>query len=142
MGYNKSSHTNFYVDGVSSESDNVSRIICNFLSGVTGFLGCADTNHNMKYMKYKIVGGSCAVNIGRCVVDADILHQSGVSTQLWHPTDFAYNILVLKLALCESVQKIHWHMSSGRSDALDCDVGSLMLTLTMIRLRFFWSIHH
>ena len=71
------------------------------------------------------------------MVDADILRQSGVSTELWRPTDFASDLLVLKLASCESVQKIHQHMSSGLSDALACDVGSLMVTLTMIRLRLF-----
>ena len=71
------------------------------------------------------------------MVDAEILRQSGVSTELWRPTDFASNILMLKLASCESVQKIHRHMSSGVSDALSCDLGSLMVTLTMIRLRLF-----
>ena len=48
VGYNKPSYTNFCVDGASSESDNVCGIICNFLSGVSGFLGCTDTNHNTK----------------------------------------------------------------------------------------------
>ena len=136
-GYNKSSYTNFCVDGVSSESDDVCRSICKFLSGVTGFLGCTDTNHNMKYMGYQLVGGLCAVTIGRCVVDADIFRQSGVSTELWRPTDFASNLLVLKLASCESVHKIHWHMSYSVSDALDFDVVSLMVTLTMIRIHLF-----
>ena len=41
-GYNNYSYTNFCVDGVSSESDDVCRSICNFLSGVSGFLGCND----------------------------------------------------------------------------------------------------
>ena len=47
-GYDKSSYTNFCVDVVSSESDYISRSICDFLSGVIGFLVCNDTNHNMK----------------------------------------------------------------------------------------------
>ena len=91
----------------------------------------------MKYMGYQLVGGLCAVTIGRCVVDADIFRQSGVSTELWRPTDFASNLLVLKLASCESVHKIHWHMSYSVSDALDFDVVSLMVTLTMIRIHLF-----
>ena len=135
--YNKSSYTNLCVDGVSYESDYVRRSICNFLSGVTGFLGCTDTNHNMKSMRYQLVGGSCAVTIGRCVVDAEILRQSGVSTELWRPTDFASNILMLKLASCESVHKINRHVSYSVSDALDFDVVSLMVTLTMIRIHLF-----
>ena len=42
VGYKNYSYTNFCVDGVSSESDDVCRSICDFLSGVSGFLGCND----------------------------------------------------------------------------------------------------
>ena len=44
---------------------------------------------------------------------------------------------MLKLASCDSLQKIHRHMSSGVSDALACDVGSPVVTLTMTRPRLF-----
>ena len=76
------------------------------------------------------------------MVDDDILRQSGVSTELWRPTDFPSDILVLKLSSFESVHKICWYMSSGVSGALDFYLVSLMVTLTMIRLRllFFWHI--
>ena len=97
------SYTNFCVDVVSSESDDFYRSICDFLSGVTGFLGCNDTNNSMKPMQYQLIGVSCAVTIVICVVDADMLNQSGVSTELWGTTDFASNLLVLKLESCDSV---------------------------------------
>ena len=136
-GYKKSCYKNFCVDGVISESDDVCRNICNFLSGVTGFLGCTDTNRNIKSTRYQLASGSCAVTIGLCVVDADIFCQPGVSNELWYPTYFVSYLSVLKLPSCESVKKIHLHMSSGVSDTLACDVGSLMVTLTMIRLCLF-----
>ena len=91
----------------------------------------------MKSMQYQLVGGSCAVTIGKCVVDAEILRQSGVSAEIWCLTDFASDILVLKLVSCESIQKIHQYMYSGIFEALDCDVESLMVMLTMIRLHLF-----
>ena len=81
-GYNKSSYTNFCVDRVSSDSDDVRWRIFDVLSGVTVFLGCTDTNHNMKSMQYQLIGGSFVVTIVRCVVDADVLRQSGVLTDL------------------------------------------------------------
>ena len=56
------------------------------------------------------------------MVDADVLRQSGVSADIFCPTDFASDILLLKSKLCNSVQNIHQHMSSGVSYALDCDV--------------------
>ena len=61
----------------------------------------------MKSMQYQLVGVSCSVTIGRCVVDAEILRQSGVLTEIWRPTDVASDILVLKLESYKSVQKIH-----------------------------------
>ena len=57
------------------------------------------------------------------MVDPNVLRQSGVSTEIWHPTSFASDLLVLKLASCDSVQKINQHMSSSVSDALDFDAG-------------------
>ena len=70
------------------------------------------------------------------MVYADVLHQSGVSTELWHLTDFASNLLVLKLAPCYSVHKIKQRMSSVVSDDFSCDVRSLMVTLVMKRIHF------
>ena len=57
------------------------------------------------------------------MVDADILRQSEVSTEIWLPTYFSSSILVLNLESCESVHNIHQHISSGVSYALACDVG-------------------
>ena len=91
----------------------------------------------MKYMQYQLVGVSGAVTIGICVVDAEILRQSGVSTEIWRPTDFAYDILVLKWTSCDSVQKIQEHTYSDVSDALACDVVPLMVMLVVTRLCLF-----
>ena len=135
--YNKSSYTNSYVYGVNYESEDVRRIILDFLSVLLVFLGCNDTNHKIKSIRYQLISGSCAFAIGRCVVDADVLPQSGFSNELWCPTDFSSNLLVFKFTSCDSVQKIHHNMSSGVSGALDCGVGSLMVTLLITRLSLF-----
>ena len=71
------------------------------------------------------------------MVDADVLRQSGVSTELWRPTDFVSDLLVLKLASCNSVQKIQEHTYSDVSDALACDVVPLMVMLVVTRLCLF-----
>ena len=56
------------------------------------------------------------------MVDAEILRHSGISTEIWRPTDFSSDPLVLKLESYESVQKIHRKSSSGVSENLACDV--------------------
>ena len=70
----------------------------------------------MKSWRYQIVGGSCAVTIGTCVLDANILQLSGISADLWRPIDFASDLLVLKLASYETVQSLYEYHISGETE--------------------------
>ena len=104
--------------------------------GVLGWT-TSHANNNIKSMQYQLFSGSFAVNLGRYVVDDDVFHQSGLSTELWRTTDFESNLLVLKLTSRDSVYNIHQHIYSGVSDALACDVGSQMVTILTTRLHLF-----
>eukprot|EP00957_Ditylum_brightwellii_P090950 6925878-Ditylum_brightwellii.AAC.1 len=55
--------TNFEVDGVTLESDDVWRSICDFLFGIKNLLCTTSTNHNINSWQYQIIGESGAVNI-------------------------------------------------------------------------------
>ena len=133
----KCSFAGFTVDGVSSESNDVRRSICDFLSCKIDHVGSTDTNHNQKSMRYQYIGGSGTVCIGVCVVDSDLLRLAGIAKDLWRPNDFASDLLVLNLASYNSVKKLHKYMCSEGSDFLACDMGSLMVTLVMARLRLY-----
>jgi hypothetical protein len=137
---NKTCFTGFAVDGVSVESEDVRRSICDFLSCKIDHVGSTDTNHNMKSWRYQIVGGSCAVTIGTCVLDADLLRLSGISADLWRPVDFASDLLVLKLASHATVQSLYsYHISGDETETVNDfsagDIGSLMVTFVMTKLR-------
>ena len=113
---NKTYFTGFAVDGVSVESEDVRQSICDFLSFNIDHVGSTDTNHNMKSGRYQIVGVSCAVTIGTCVLDANILQLSGISSDLWRPIEFASDFLVLKLASYETVQSLYEYHISGETE--------------------------
>eukprot|EP00957_Ditylum_brightwellii_P178697 13611206-Ditylum_brightwellii.AAC.2 len=123
---NKTCFTGFAVDGLSVESDDVCYSNCDFLYCKINHVGSTDINHNMKSWQYQIVGGSCGVTIGTCVVDAEILRITGISADLWHPVDFASDLLVLKLASYETVHSLNEHHISGEIEFSAGDIGSLM----------------
>ena len=94
-------------DGVSVKSEYVKWIIFDFVYCKIDHVGLTDTNHNMKYWKYQIIGGSCGIKIGTCFIDANILLLSGIFANLWRLIDFASDLLVLKLASYEAVQSLY-----------------------------------
>ena len=94
------------VDGVSIESNEVWREICNFLSAVADNLSGTNINHNIKLWRYQIIGGSCVPLIGGKTMDADLLRISVVSMDLLRHINFASDLLVLKLASSCIVEKI------------------------------------
>ena len=79
----------FAVDGVSVETVDVMRAICQFLDGKEAHTGAVDNKDNVNNYCYKIIGGSFISKIGNLVVDANILPQSGVSQYLIKIKDFA-----------------------------------------------------
>jgi len=125
----------FAVDGVSVEGEDVRRSICDFLSSKCNHVGYTDTNHNMKSWRYQIVGGSCVVTIGKYVVDADLLRIAEVPRELWRPTDFASDLLVLKLVSYQTVKKLHDFHTKEKDNLSPGDIGVLMVTLAMTKLR-------
>ena len=79
------------------------------------------------------------MTIGTCVLDANILHLSGISADLWRPIYFATDLLVLKLASYKTVQSLYeYHISGETENETDFsagDIGSLMVTSIMMKLR-------
>ena len=51
-------------------------------------------------------GGTVGRTIGRYMLDADPFRIAGVSMELWRPSDFASDLLVLKLVSCKKVNKL------------------------------------
>jgi hypothetical protein len=52
------SFINFALDGVSLETKDVMRTICNFFCGCCNFTGAADNKHNVKNDEYQLISGT------------------------------------------------------------------------------------
>ena len=63
----------FTVDGVSVESEDVCRTICDFLSGNVWYLSLVEPNHVYKALWYQIDGGSSIPTIVDWILDSSIL---------------------------------------------------------------------
>ena len=135
---NSTCFTGFAVNGVSVDIEDVCRSICEFLSCKTDNVGSTDTNHNMKSWQYHIVGGYCAITIGTCVIDANILQLSGISSSIWRPIEFSSDLLVLKLALHNKVRSLYeYHISGDNESVTDFsagEIGLLVVTFFMTKL--------
>ena len=136
-GASATSFVNFAVDGVSCESRHVWTAECNFLSGKTNHVGTTDTNHNIKSWRYQIIAGADkqGCTIGRLMIDSYSLRPS-VSMDVWCPSDFASDLLVLRLCSHDTILKMS-QAETNFGSTLAGDKGALGLTLFFMRLHLY-----
>ena len=127
---------NFSVDGVLVESRHVWSALCDFLSCKSNHTGPTDANHNMKSWRYQVIsgGGTVGNTIEMYVIDADLLRLAGVSINLWRPSDFSSDLLVLKLVSMDTIQRLN-DASNPFGSTASGDKGVLALSLFFLRLR-------
>ena len=70
-------------------------------------MGVIDPNHNDKGFRYQFIGGSSAVCMEPYIVDTYLFVIAGVPIVLWRVKDFASDLLVLRLASQETVDRIY-----------------------------------
>ena len=128
--------TNFAVDGVSIESHHVRKSICDFLNMESTYIGTTDPNHNAKSIVYQIIGGSSLPFIGTKYIDASLLHLAEVPEDLWRPSDFSSDLIVLKLCSSITMEKLI-QLRRPIYRIKSSDINILILTLYFIRLRLY-----
>jgi hypothetical protein len=119
-------------DGVGCDARFIRKQLVLFLSGVLNHVGLVDSNHNYKNFRYQVIGGSCVLVLGNYIIDPQMLVLCGVAKEIWRPTDWASDLLVLKLNSLDTVTKL-LRLS-------DEDVGStvvLTITLYFTRLKLY-----
>jgi hypothetical protein len=93
-------------DGVGCDNKGMMYTLLSFLRGKKRYVGMIDPNHNAKNHRYQILGGSSSTWIGNYIIDGKLLRLAGVSQLLWRVKDFASDLLVLKLASLDTVEKL------------------------------------
>ena len=104
---NGKAFVNFAVDRVSCESKYVWISSCDFLFKKANHVGSTDTNHNIKCWRYQIIAGASeqGCTISKLMIDSYYLC-SFVSIDVWCPSDFALDLLVLCLCLYDTILKV------------------------------------
>ena len=126
---------NFSVDGVSVESKDVRRTICEFFSGKVSYLALVDPNHIYKAVQYQIFGGSPLTTIGDWVLDSSLLIEAGVIQDLWCPFKFTSYLLVLQLFSMGTMDKLVSYYNQN-SDEVSChNIIAIVVTL------YFFCMH-
>ena len=120
--------TNFAVDGVSAESQDVMTTVCKFLDGQARFIGSVDNKHNTKGDRYQLIGGSSLATVGNYVVDCELLQLSGVVKDLWRVHDFASDKLAATLFSYRSLKKFAVGIEDGNAVGLTVDACALALS--------------
>ena len=84
-------------DGVSREVQPNLEQQCDYLKGKSDQLSFPDTNHNVKNVRYQLVGGSGDVPtvLGNYIFDTALLKMAGVAKEHVHIDDYASDALVL-----------------------------------------------
>ena len=89
-----------------------------------------DPHHNFNIFWYHIIGGSGCTFIGIYKIDTHLLIISHVSINLWRIIDYASDLLVLKLALYDTLCKLCDIFPMEE----EVSVGALCVTLYFVRL--------
>ena len=119
-------------DGVSVDGEFLRKTLFNFLDGKTNISGVVDSNHNTKSFRYQLIGGSCVMIMGNHIIDPELLRLSGVSKELWRISDFASDLLPLKLASKDTVLKL-----CSLQNESEESISVLCITLYLARLKLF-----
>lgn len=102
--------TNFAVDCVSAESQDVMTTVCKFFDGKARFCCSVDNKHNAKSDRYQLIDGSCVATVGNYVIGYELLQLSGVVKDLWRVCDFASDRLAACIDLGRNWQ---WDLNMG-----------------------------
>jgi hypothetical protein len=103
-----------------------------YLDGSINHKLLPDPNHNIMNLHYQLLDGSSATCIGSYVFDPALLTMAGVALDLVHVSNFASDLLPLRLASLGTIQKLN---------NINCaDVGNRVVSavsLVFIRLRSY-----
>ena len=93
-------------DGVSVEERWIITNLVLFLNGKAHFVALVDTNHNCKNFRYQFMGYSCVLIMGNHPVDTGLFVLAGIPQELWRVKDWVSDLVVLQMALLQTVQKV------------------------------------
>ena len=118
-------------DGLSTETQFIRNNLISFMNGTTNSVAMTDCNHAAKNMRSQLVLGSSIVVGGNAFFDVGILRLAGIPMDLYRVSDYASDVLVLKLCSSDTINKLMNLISTNKEDPLN--VGFMAMTLYFLR---------
>jgi len=104
-------------DGLASESRFIRNNLVSFMNGSSQTVAMTDCNHAAKNMRSQLVLGSSVVTGGEGFFDVGILMLAGVQKELYCVTDYASDVVVLKLCSSDTIAKLLSLIEQGSEDS-------------------------
>ena len=118
-------------DGLAAETHFIRKNLISFMNGNSNTVVMTDCNHAAKNIRSQLVLGSDIVTGGLAVFDVGILRLAGVSVDLYRVSDYASDILVLKLCSSDTINKLMDLVVTSKEDPLN--VAFVAITLYFLR---------
>ena len=101
------------------------------MNGTSGTVAMTDCNHAAKNIRSQLVLGSEVVTGGNAIFDVGLLCLAGVSVDLYRVSDYASDVLVLKLCSSDTINKLMDLVVTSKEDPLN--VAFVAITLYFLR---------
>ena len=118
-------------DGPAAETYFIRSNLISFMNGNSNTVVMTDCNHAAKNIRSQLVLGSDIVTGGNALFDVGILHLAGVSVDLYRVSDYASDVLVLKLCSSDTIDKLLNLVVTTQEDPLN--IAFMAISLYFLR---------
>ena len=88
----------------------------------------------MKSWRYQIIGGYCVNVVVKYVLGTYIIRLEVISLELWHPSEFTSDLLVLNLVSFKSLENIMVSSDEEETGFLEGDYALVIVKLVFMNL--------
>ena len=118
-------------DGLAAETQFIRKNLISFMNGNSGTVTMTDCNHAAKNIRSQLVLGSEVVTGGNAIFDVGLLRLAGVPVDLYRVSDYASDVLVLKLCSSDTINKLFNLLITEKEDPLN--IAFMAISLYFLR---------
>ena len=118
-------------DGLATETNFIRTNLIAFMNGTTNSVVMTDCNHAAKNLRSQLVLGTTIVTGGNALFDVGLLSLAGVPSDLYCVSDYASDVLVLKLCSSNTINKLLNLLINTNEDPLN--ISFMAMTLYFLR---------
>jgi len=118
-------------DGLAEETYFIRSYLISFMNGTSNTVVMTDCNHAANNIRSQLVLGSDIVTGGNALFDVGILRLAGVPIDLYRVSDYASDVLILKLCRSNTIDKLLNVILTSKEDPLN--VAFMAISLYFLR---------